>query len=106
MYSKHLILTTAVYCLVFFSGCGTIGARAMTKNPPPFAGLRADFEAFGDILTNKQQIEPLWYWLGLPLVSVIILADVPVSAAFDVLCLPADLKSQREEAVESGADGE
>ena len=75
----------------------------MTKNPPPFAGLRADFEAFDDLFKNKEEIKPAWmYWgLTVPLVSVIILADVPLSAAFDVLCLPADLKSQREQTEES-----
>lgn len=77
----------------------------MTKNPPPFAGLRADFEAFDDLFKNKEEIKPAWmYWgLTVPLVSVIILADVPLSAAFDVLCLPADLKSKRGQAVESDA---
>lgn len=85
--------------IISLSGCGTIGARSMNLNPPPFAGLRADFETFEDIFTNKEEIKPAWmYWgLTVPLVSAIILADIPVSTFFDLYCLPWDLKSQREE---------
>lgn len=87
----------AVCSLIVNTGCGTLGARATTKNPPPFAGLRADFGTFGELLTNKEEIKPVWmYWLAVPLVSGIIIADIPVSAVFDVLCLPADL-SRRDQ---------
>ncbi len=97
MWLRRLRAIISIFSIVFFVGCATIGARATTKNPPPFAGLKADFYTFRELLSNKEEVEPLWYWLGLPLISSIILVDVPVSAIFDVLCLPADLKSQKEE---------
>lgn len=103
MYKKCSVLITAVCSIVCLSGCGTIGARATTPNPPPFAGLRADFEAFDDVRKNKHEAEPLWYWLGFPLISAIIIADMPVSAVFDLLCLPADLRSQKDSDEEKDA---
>lgn len=39
----------------------------------------------------------------MPLVSAIILADIPVSAVFDLYCLPADLKSQKKQPEKSDA---
>lgn len=98
MSTKCRMFITVVLSIVLLSGCGTIGARAMNQNPLPFAGLRADVSTFGELLRNEESVEPVWYWLGLPLISAIILVDVPVSAVFDVLCLPADLKSQGEQA--------
>jgi uncharacterized protein YceK len=98
---KHLVLITATSSIVFFAGCGTIGARSMTKNPPPFAGLRLDVETLGDLYTNKEGDERGWaYWLGIPLVTGIVLADVPLSVVFDVVCLPTDLKSQKQQSEE------
>lgn len=95
MRTKWIALMTAVCSMTCLAGCGTIGARATNMRPPPLAGLRADFEALDSVLKNKDKIEPLWYWLGVPLVSAILVADIPVSAVFDLYCLPADL-SRRE----------
>lgn len=104
MRAQHPVFITAVCSVVFLCGCGTIGARATTKNPPPFAGLRADFETFGDVFTNKEEIKPVWvYWLGVPLISAIILADIPVSTVFDLYCLPWDLKSHDQTTEEKDA---
>lgn len=92
MRAQRLVLMTAVCSIVFLAGCGTIGARATTRNPPPFAGLRTDFGAFGELFTNKEEIKPVWmYWMVVPLVSGIIVADIPVSTVFDLYCLPVDL---------------
>ena len=92
MNAKCLVLIIVSGSIVFLTGCGTIGARATTKNPPPFAGLHADFKTFGDVFTNKEEIKPVWvYGLGVPLISAIIVADIPVSTVFDLYCLPADL---------------
>ena len=92
MNAKYFKYIIAAGSIVFLAGCGTIGARATTKNPPPFAGLHADFENLGDVFTNKEEIRPVWmYWLGVPLISTIIIADIPVSTVFDLYCLPADL---------------
>ncbi|MBP6343300.1 MAG: hypothetical protein KA403_05160 [Candidatus Omnitrophica bacterium] len=98
MHSTRLLLITVVCSAVFLAGCGTIGARSTTRNPPPFAGLNADFGTFGELLTNKEEIKPAWmYWtMTMPLVSAIVLADIPVSFVFDLYCLPVDLKRHNQ----------
>jgi uncharacterized protein YceK len=101
MKAKRLIWLAAIGSVVILAGCGTIGARATTRNPPPFAGLRSDFENIGAVFTNKEEIKPVWvYWLAVPLVSGIILADIPVSTVFDLYCLPVDLSRHEKYADE------
>lgn len=89
---------TVAGLIISLPGCGTIGARSTTRNPPPFAGLNADFGTFGELLTNKEEIKPAWmYWtMTMPLVSAIVLADIPVSFVFDLYCLPVDLKRHNQ----------
>jgi uncharacterized protein YceK len=91
MFKKYILLVIILCASVGLAGCGTIGARATEKNPPPFAGLRMDFATLDDMYTNKEHVDRGWAeWLGMPLMSGIVLMDMPVSAAFDVYALPWD----------------
>ncbi len=87
---------------IMLGGCSSIRARDAIPATQwkVYPGVRQDVKELGEIVTGQRE-DPAWVKA---LVTVMLLADLPVSAVFDTLASPYDLYRIRRSSPTSNLD--